>query len=474
MSFIEGVGRDQHTLFPEVLDDYIPSEHPVRFIDAYVAHLDLADLGFERATAADTGRPGYDPGDLLRLYIYGYLNAVCSSRKLERETQRNVELMWLLRRLRPDHKTIAEFRRHNKKAIRRLFREFTLLCKNLNLFGAELVAIDGSKFRAVNAKKRNYSRKMLEEIVKSIDERITRYLETADVTDKADDAKTESADAASKELAKLTERAAEVRAMLSVLDASGESQISLTDPDSRAMKLRSGTDVCYNAQTAVDAKHNLIVAVEVTNEATDRNWLSPMAINAKQTLGVESLNVVADKGYSSAREVEACKGANITAYVPKPETSANKALGLFTKNDFAFVSERDVYICPAGKELTFRHAATEKGRDVRYYKTNECRSCAIRQQCTRNSESRRISRTANEHVLEEMNLRVASNPELMRRRKAIVEHPFGTIKRWMNQSYFLMRGLENVRTEFSLSAFAYNLKRVLNIMSVPDLIRAIA
>lgn len=240
------------------------------------------------------------------------------------------------------------------------------------------------------------------------------------------------------------------------------------------MKLRSGTDVCYNAQTAVDAKHNLIVAVEVTNEATDRNWLSPMAIDAKQTLGVESLNVVADKGYSSAREVEACDEANITAYVPKPETSANKALGLFTKNDFAFVSERDVYICPAGKELTFRHAATEKGRDVRYYKTNECRNCAIRQQCTRNSESRRISRTANEHVLERMNLRVAANPELMRRRKAIVEHPFGTIKRWMNQSYFLMRGLENVRTEFSLSAFAYNLKRVLNIMSVPDLIRAIA
>ena len=474
MSFIEGVGRNQHTLFPEVLDDYIPFEHPVRFIDAYVAQLDLAGLDFERATAAETGRPGYDPGDLLRLYIYGYLNGVCSSRKLEREAQRNVELMWLLRRLCPDHKTIAEFRRHNKKAIRRLFREFTLLCKNLNLFGAELVAIDGSKFRAVNAKKRNYSRKMLEEIVKSIDEKISRYLENADITDKADDAKTESTDAASKELAKLTERAAEVRAMLSVLDASGESQISLTDPDSRAMKLRSGTDVCYNAQTAVDAKHNLIVAVEVTNEATDRNWLSPMAIDAKQTLGVESLNVVADKGYSSAREVEACDEANITAYVPKPETSANKALGLFTKNDFAFVSERDVYICPAGKELTFRHAATEKGRDVRYYKTNECRNCAIRQQCTRNSESRRISRTANEHVLERMNLRVAANPELMRRRKAIVEHPFGTIKRWMNQSYFLMRGLENVRTEFSLSAFAYNLKRVLNIMSVPDLIRAIA
>jgi transposase len=474
MSFIEGVGRDQHTLFPEVLDDYIPSDHHVRFIDAYVAGLDLADLGFERATAAETGRPGYDPGDLLGLYIYGYLNGICSSRKLEREAQRNVELMWLLRRLRPDHKTIAEFRRHNGKAIRKLFREFTLLCKKLDLFGAELVAIDGSKFRAVNAKKRNYSRKMLEEIMKSIDEKIARYLDTVDRADTSDDVKSGSGDASPDKLAKLNERAAEVRAMLSALDASGESQISLTDPESRAMKLRSGTDVCYNAQTAVDAKHNLIVAIEVTNEATDRNWLSPMAIDAKETLGVESLSVVADKGYSSAREVEACDEANIKAYVPKPETSANKALGLFTKNDFTFVSDRDVYICPAGKELTFRHESTEKGRDVRYYRTYECRSCPIRRQCTRNSESRRISRTANEHVLEEMNRRVAANPELMRRRKAIVEHLFGTIKRWMNQSYFLMRRLDNVRTEFSLSALAYNLKRVLNIMSVPDLIRAVA
>ena len=473
MSFIEGVGRDQHTLFPEVLDDYIPSDHPVRFIDVYVASLDLGGLGFERATAAETGRPGYDPGDLLRLYIYGYVNGICSSRKLEREAQRNVELMWLVRRLRPDHKTIAEFRRRNRKAIRHLFREFTMLCKHLDLFGAELIAIDGSKFRAVNAKKRNYSRKMLEEIMKSVDERIARYLDNAELTDTAD-AQTESPGAPSAELVKLTERAAEVRAMLSVLDASGESQISLTDPESRAMKLRSGTDVCYNAQTAVDAKHNLIVAVEVTNEATDRNWLSPMAIDAKQTLGVESLNVVADKGYSSAREVEACNEASITAYLPKPETSANKELGLFTKNDFKFDAERDLYVCPAGKELTFRNESKEKGRDVRYYRTYECKRCELRQQCTRNVSSRRISRTANEHVLEEMNARVAANPELMRRRKAIVEHPFGTIKRWMNQSYFLMRGLANVRAEFSLSAFAYNLKRVLNIVGVNDLIRAVA
>lgn len=474
MSFIEGVGRDQHTLFPEVLDDYIASDHPVRFIDAYVDQLNMEALGFARATAADTGRPGYDPGDLLKLYIYGYMDGLCSSRKLERETQRNVELMWLVRRLQPDHKTIAEFRRQNKKALRPLFREFTLLCKKLDLFGAELVAIDGSKFRAVNARRRNYSRAKLEEIIRSIDERIARYLESIETTDCGEDAKASAAASSTNELTTLSARAAEVRAMLAELDESGETQISLTDPESRAMKVRIGTDVCYNAQTAVDAKHNLIVAIEVTNDPTDRDWLSPMAIDAKETLGVDSLVVVADKGYSSAREVEACVKANITPYLPKPETSANQALGLFTKNDFVYDRERDLYACPAGEELTFRHASHEKGRDVRYYRTYACKSCTLRMKCTRNTQSRRISRTANEHVLEEMNARVAANPELMRRRKAIVEHPFGTIKRWMNQAYFLMRGLEKVRAEFSLSALAYNFKRVIAILGIPALLEAIA
>lgn len=473
MSFIEGVGRDQQTLFPEVLDDYIPSDHPARFIDAYVDQLDLAGLGFERAAAAETGRPGYHPADLLKLYVYGYLNGICSSRKLERETIRNVELMWLLRRLRPDFKTIAEFRRRNVKALRPLFREFTLLCKKLDLFGAELVAIDGSKFRAVNAKRRNYSRAMLEEILRGVDERITRYLESTETTDSNEEQNEGQPAEGATELTTLKSRAAEVRAMLAQLDSSGETQISLTDPDSRAMKVRIGTDVCYNAQTAVDDKHKLIVAIEVTNDPTDRNWLSPMAIEAKALLDVETLSVVADKGYSSAREVELCEKANITPYLPKPETSANKALGLFTKNDFRYERERDLYVCPAGEELTFRHASREKGRDIRYYRTYACGGCSLRSQCTRSKGSRRISRSANEHVLEEMNARVAANPLIMRKRKAIVEHPFGTIKRWMNQAYFLTRGIASVRGEFSLSAFAYNLKRVLAILGVPALLAAI-
>jgi hypothetical protein len=262
--------------------------------------------------------------------------------------------------------------------------------------------------------------------------------------------------------------------MLAELDATGESQISLTDPDSRTMKVRVGTDVCYNAQTAVDDKHKLIVAADVTNEPSDRNWLSRMAIDARDAMGAENLSVVADKGYSSAREVEACIAANITPYLPKPETSANKALGLFTKNDFRYDAERDLYVCPAGEELTFRHASNEKGRDIRYYRTYACRHCPLRSRCTRNRQSRRISRSANEHVLEQMQARVAARPDILRRRKAIVEHPFGTIKRWMNQAYFLTRGLLSVRAEFSLSALAYNLKRVLAIVGVRALIAALA
>ena len=474
MSFIEGVGRDQQTLLPDVLDDYIPPDHPVRFIDAYVDQLDLPALGFQRTTAADTGRPGYHPADLLKLYIYGYLSGICSSRKLERETHRNVEVMWLLRRLQPDFKTIAEFRRRNITGLRALFREFTLLCKRLDLFGGELVAIDGSKFRAVNAKKRNYTRPALEEILRATDERIAHYLERTEAADGTEEARRAGSTDPAAELTRLKERAAEVRSMLAELDRTGESQISLTDPESRAMKVRIGTDVCYNAQTAVDEKHKLIVAAEVTNEPTDRNWLSPMAMEAKTVMGVESLTVVADKGYSSSREVEACLEANITPYLPKPETSANKALGLFTKDDFRYDLKRDLYVCPAGEELTFRHTSHEKGRDVRYYRTYACRDCALRPKCTRNSQSRRISRTANEHVLEEMNARVEANPQILRKRKAIVEHPFGTIKRWMNQAYFLMKGLAKVRAEFSLSVLAYDLKRMITIVGVPSLLAALA
>jgi len=473
MSFIQGVGRHQRTLFPEVVDEYVPPDHPVRFIDGYVDQLDLSSLGFDRAYAADTGRPGFDPKDLLKLYVYGYLNGICSSRKLERETLRNVELMWLIGRLHPDFKTIAEFRRRNRAALAPVFREFTMFCKRLDLFGAELVAIDGSKFRAVNSKKRNYSRPMLEEILHAVDERITRYLDTSEVADGEDERQPNEGVDRAAELVRLESRAAEVRAMLAELDLTGESQISLTDPDSRTMKVRVGTDVCYNAQTAVDDKHKLIVAVEVTNEPTDRNWLSRMALEAKQILDVEALSVVADRGYSSAREVETCVEANITPYLPKPETSANKALGLFTKNDFRYDRERDLYVCPAGEELTFRHASHEKGRDIRYYRTYACKQCPLRSRCTRNTQSRRISRTANEHVLEEMNERVAQRPDILRRRKTIVEHPFGTIKRWMNQAYFLTRGLASVRAEFSLSALAYNLKRVLAIVGVPALLAAL-
>ena len=470
--YIEGSGRDQHTLFPEILDDYITPDNPVRAIDAYVRGLDIEKLGFERSRPAETGRPGYDPRHLLALYIYGYVNDRRSSRKLERELHRNVELMWLLEKLQPDFKTIAEFRRRNLDALRGVFREFTLLCKKLDLFSAELVAIDGSKFRAVNARRRNFSRQTLEKILPAVQARIDTFLQEIEQQDQTD-LSTVVREDQQKKLGSLRQRAAEVRAMLAELDRTGETQISRTDGESRSMKVRVGNDVCFNAQSAVDEKHKLIVAVDVTNEGTDRNWLTTMALQAKEALGVEALAVVADKGYSSAREVKACLEHGITPYVPKPETSANKELGLFVKDDFRYDAEADTYKCPAGQTLTFRGESVEKGRPIRWYRTAACKTCPIRSQCTR-SQSRKITRHADEAVLEEMQRRVEARPDILRKRKAIVEHPFGTMKRPMMQDHFLMKGLKKVRCEFSLSALAYNFKRVIAIVGTADLLRALA
>lgn len=476
MSFIEGVGRDQRQLFPEALDDYVGAENPVRFIDAFVEVLNLGDLGFERVEPAATGRPGYDPRDLLALYVYGYLYGIRSSRKLERETHRNVELMWLLRRLRPDFKTIADFRRDNGQALRRVCREFTLLCKRMDLFGAELVAIDGSKFRAVNSRDRNFPRVRLEEMVDQIDAKIARYLGDLDAQDESD---ASSGGAGVEELKQhleqLREKRAECQVLLEHLDRTGESEVSLTDPDSRRMKTGRVTEVCYNAQIAVDDKNKLIVAEDVTNQASDRSLLAPMARQAKEVLGAAQIAVVADRGYTNAEQIKQCGQSGIVPYVEEPKTSANKKLGLFTKDDFTYDSVTDSYRCPAGQELTFRFESIEpsrRGRHIRYYLTAACFRCPIKQRCTR-GERRKIARTPDEPFVEVMRERMTGAREILRRRKAIVEHPFGTMKRWMNQGYFLMRGLENVKAEFSLTVLGYNLKRAVAILTVPGMVAAL-
>jgi transposase len=477
MDYIRGVTRNQVILFPESVEDYITEDNPVRFIDAFVFSLDLAALGFNRAQPAETGRPAYDPGDLLRLYLYGYLNRVRSSRMLEREAKVNLEVMWLLGKLAPDFKTVADFRRDNLKAIKQVCREFTLLCRKLKLFGGELVAIDGSKFKAVNNRRRNFNQARLTKAIKAIEEKIDTYLHELDQADAAEpdpDEPEPSAQELREKIKTLTERKAKYQALHEGLKESGAKQVSLTDPDARSMVMHHGsTEVGYNVQTVVDEQHQLIVEHEVTNDPTDHAHLAEMALRAKGTLGVEQLEVVADMGYYDGAEVKQCAEAGVTTYIPKPITSVNKKRGLFTKQDFIYEEAKDCYRCPAGAELTYRYQSFELNRQIRYYATPKCAGCPIKSKCTTNRRGRRISRWIDEKLLEDMARRVRARPEMMRRRQQLSEPPFGTIKRAMGHSYFLMRGLPKVGAEMSLTVLSYNIKRVINLIGVKKMIEAV-
>ena len=475
MAHFAGTDRTQAVLLPEVLDDYVRGENPVRFLEAFVAQLDLGALGFQRAVPAETGRPGYDPGDLLRLYLYGYLHRIRSSRRLEQESHRNVELMWLLRRLTPDFKTIADFRRDHPEALKRVGREFVLLCRELELFGGELLAIDGSKFRAVNARDKSYTPARLATLQRDIDRTIARYLRELERQDAAEAGpEGPSAEALRAKIGRLAQRRARYEVLAEELAASGETVRSLTDPDSRPMMSGGRIEVCYNVQTAVDAKHKLIVADDVTNAAGDRDQLSPMATAAQAMLPGATPVVVADQGYYHGTEITACLEAGMTPLVPRPRTSANDARGLFIKDDFVYEVVTDTYRCPAGERLTYRSTTVELGRTIKNYRTPACGRCALRPRCTRNHDGRKITRWVDEHLLEEMEARLRRAPELFARRKELAEHPYGTMKRAMDQGYFLLKGLRKVRGEFSLTALAYNLKRVINILGVPRLLDALA
>ena len=478
MDYIRGVTRNQVILFPESVEDYITEDNPVRFIDAFVSSLDLAALGFKRAQPAETGRPAYDPSDLLRLYLYGYLNRVRSSRMLERETKLNLEVMWLMGKLTPDFKTVADFRRDNLKAIKQVCREFTLLCRKLKLFGGELVAIDGSKFKAVNNRRRNFNQARLTKAIKAIEEKIDTYLLELDQADAADTDPDEPGPSAAElreKIKTLTERKAKYQVLQNELKTSGAKQVSLTDRDARSMVMHHGsTEVGYNVQTVVDEQHQLIVEHEVTNDPTDHAHLAKMALRAKETLGVAQLAVVADMGYYDGAEVKQCAAAGITAYIPKPITSVNQKRGLFTKQDFSYEEAKDCYRCPAGEELTYRYQSFEQGRQIRYYTTSKCRDCPIKHRCTTNQRGRRISRWVDEKLLEDMACRVRARPEMMRRRQQLSEPPFGTIKRAMGHGYFLMRGLPKVGAEMSLTVLSYNIKRVINILGVKKMIEALS
>jgi transposase len=475
MSYIEGESRGQRILFPEVLDDYIGEDNVVRFLDAYVEGLEMEELGFKQAAPKETGRPPYDPRDLLKLYLYGYLNRVRTSRMLERECARNVEMMWLIRKLRPDFKTIADFRKENRKSFKGVFRNFVLLCKQMGLIGGELVAVDGSKFKAVNSGKKNFSQRRLEERLKEIDNKVERYLEEMDRADQRDESRSQiTAGELKEKIDRLKQRKGRYEELLKELKASGEKQISLTDPDSRAMALTPRGEVSYNVQTVVDSRHHLIVEQDVTNHPIDNHQLLSMGKSAKQILGQEELRVVADMGYYDQEELKACEEAGIRAYVSKPNTSKNTARGLFGKDKFVYEADADRYRCPAGERLEFRFESQKDGRKFRYYWTTACPSCALKSKCTTDPRFHRIKRWEHEAILERIAERVRYNPQIMKLRQQIVEHPFGTMKFWNDQRHFLLKGLEKVRGEFSLSTLAYDIKRAINVLGVKALIAALA
>jgi len=468
--FIQGEDRFQATLFPERLDDYVAEDSACRVIDVFIDELDLSGMGF-KTQPNETGRPAYHPTTMLKLFVYGYLNRVHSSRRLEREAQRNVELMWLTGRLAPDFKTIADFRKDNGDPIRLVCRQFVILCRNLNLFANAFVAIDGSKFKAVNNRDRNFTRAKMKRRIAEADATIERYLQQLADADQQEPAEDKTRSLEDKIASLKQEMSRLKKAEARMLEAPGQ-QISLTDPDARSMKTRGAGIVGYNVQTAVDTKHHMIVAHEVTNQGTDRRQLANMAKQAKSVLAVESLTAVADRGYYRSEELRDCEESNIETYLPKPQTSGNQAKGQFGREAFHYIAEDDEYECPAGQRLIHRMTTQEKGKTLHRYWASVCRKCPMKAACTSGKE-RRIARWEHEEVLEAAQARLDRNPDMMRIRRATVEHPFGTLKAWMGSTHFLTKTLDRVSTEMSLHVLAYNMKRMMNIMGPKSLIEAI-
>jgi hypothetical protein len=411
---------------------------------------------------------------MLKLYVYGYLNRVQTTRRLEREAQRNIELMWLTGRLAPDFKTIADFRKDNGEAIHLVCREFVMLCKKLDLFADAFVAIDGSKFKAVNNRDRDFTKAKMKRRLQQIDESIERYLGQIASADREESTlvndKTERLES---KIAKLEEEMERLKKLeVRMLEAPGE-QLSLTDPDARSMATsgRGSGMVGYNVQTAVDVKHHLILAHEVTNVGHDRAQLANMSKQAKAVVGTDKLDVVADRGYFKGEEILECDQAGITTYLPKPQTSNNITKGLFSKRDFIYKPDDDEYQCPAGEQLVYRMNSVEKIRVIRRYWTSACKACSIKSKCTTGKE-RRVSRWEHEAVVDAVQARLDREPERMKARRETVEHPYGTIKSWMGYTHFQTRTLEKVSTEMSLHVLTYNMKRLISIFVVLPLIEA--
>jgi transposase len=473
--FIDEADRNQGTLLPEHVDEYVSDENPVRVIDAFIGELDLAKLGFEGTEPKSTGRPGYHPATMLKIYLYGYLNRIQSSRRLEQEARRNLELMWLVGRLAPDFKTLADFRAQNAAAIKNVCREFIVLCRRWGLFTEATVAIDGSKFKAVNHRDRNFTSGKMKTRMAMIEQSIAEYLTQLDRMDRKE------TPSAPRQVARLKERITtlkqemrRLRGLKSRMEAAPDGQVSLVDPDARSMASQGkGTGIVgYNVQTAVDTKNHLIVTHEVTNVGSDRQQLKKMAEAAREALGKEKLTAIADRGYYNGEQIKACEDAGIVPLIPKSFTSTSRADGRFDKSDFVYVRRRDAYRCPAGEYAIRRFTSIERGMAIYKYWSSACPRCALRAKCT-TSEYRRIGRWEHEQVLDRMQARLERDPSRMQLRRQTAEHPFGTIKSWMGATHFLCRTLPKVSAEMSLHVLAYNLKRVMRIMGTGALMEAL-
>lgn len=471
MSYKQGVNRGQVILLPETVDEYVAENNQVRFIEVFVESLNLEKLGFSYAGRDNLklkGQPSYDPYDMLKLFVYGYLNKIRSSRKLEQETHRNIELMWLMKKLTPDFKTIADFRKNNTEAIKKVFKEFVIICKNLDLFGKELVSIDGSKFKAVNSRKRNFNKKKIEKMIQELEEVIEKYMQELEENDKNETKiNIPTVEELKRKIDKIRNRKEELKNLKTKIEESGETQISLTDPESRLMKDGQKMDVCYNVQMTVDSKHKLLLDYESTNETDDHFMLAEMAKRAKEILEVEELEVLADTGYYNRDEIKECVDNGITPYVPKPKDKVSKD-GIpapeFSLSKFKYDKEKNVYVCPGSKEMTCEGEVKSNDRLMLIYKTKECENCPLRNKCTQNKLGRIIYRWEDEEIMEDMEKRVKEEKYKYKSRQHLSEHPFGTIKRGFNQGYMLMKGITKTNAEIGLTALAYNIKRVINIM----------
>jgi len=475
---VEGLNRDQTLLFPETLQQYITNDNPVRFIDRFVDSLNLQALAFSHTEPTELGRPSYDPKDLLKLYIYGYLNQIRTSRRLEQECHRNIEVIWLMKKLTPDHKTIADFRKDNPAGIKTVFKELVQFCKHLGLYGHELIALDGTKLKAVNAPEKAFTQKGLANRIKRTEDEAQRYLEELDAAD-AQEANQSKPYWESK-VKNLLSNKEKYEALLEEMRLTGQSEVALTDPECRFMKNHKRIEPCYNAHIAVDAKNHLIVDYNVTNLPNDNHELNSLAVSAKETLEAQKIDVTADSGFFDTVEIKKCVDNGITPYVAQCKSNPNVVRGnvltpQFKVENFVYNKDEDVYVCPAGEKLEFWFSTKDRGKTARIYrcKSGACCSCKYyRTKCTKNRLGRTIWRLEHQGVVDDMSQRFRGHPEMMDKRKAMVEHPFGTIKRAFGAGYLLLKGLRKVAGEVGLVMLAYNLRRVLNILGPRALIQA--